>query len=78
LLPDDGKVPNVVVAFAPGDVEVAAGFFAFVAPEDVLERWKWRLAGVLLRRDLARAEAMGMAVVVAVVMVRQRQRWQIP
>jgi len=38
LLPDDGKVPNVVVAFAPGDVEVAAGFFAFVAPEDVLER----------------------------------------
>jgi len=38
LLPDDGKVPNVVVSFAPCDVEVAAGFFAFVAPEDILER----------------------------------------
>jgi len=38
LLPDDGKVPNVVFAFAPCDLEVAARFFAFVAPEDVLER----------------------------------------
>jgi len=49
LLPDNGKVPNVVVSFAPCDMEVAAGFFAFVAPEDVLESWRWRLAGILLR-----------------------------
>jgi len=38
LLPDDCKVPNIVFAFAPCDVKVAAGFFAFVTPEDVLER----------------------------------------